>query len=44
MMDSIDIFNVKFGDCFILNNANNKSAMLVDFGSDNRIENNMENH
>lgn len=40
MLKSINIFNVKFGDCFILRNGLNKDSsdkMLVDFGSIQKI-------
>lgn len=40
MLQNIDIYNVKFGDCFILENADNthnSNKMLVDFGSVQKI-------
>ncbi len=40
MLKSINIFNVKFGDCFLLRNGLNKDSsdkMLVDFGSIQKI-------
>lgn len=37
MPERIKIFNVQFGDCFLLETPTNDAAMLVDFGSTRRI-------
>lgn len=41
MTESIKIFNVNFGDCFILEAKEGGPAMLVDFGSTRRLDDNV---
>ncbi len=37
MINDIEIFNVKFGDCFICKNKASSERMLIDFGSKQKI-------
>lgn len=37
MLNEIEVFNVQFGDCFMLKSYDSNAAMLVDFGSMQRI-------